>query len=234
MNAFAVLGVGAVALTLFSLIGYAVYKDITRKRHVSSVVNVDPSAPIQAKWWLGDFAQIANTKYFMAAASSEQSYEMSHYEKGASAVRNYMFVDSTDKSARWLVPTNKYLFLGAEQLHEKQMLPGEDFANKYGGAVKPPDQAIVKWMRYLVVTADTNGDQRLTEKDQRVVAISTVSGEGYTELIRNVDAVMGSSLRNENTLIYFYESDKKYFIAEINLPQRQVTTTKELPKFLSQ
>lgn len=222
------------ALGLFSLIGYAIYKDITRKRYISSVVNVDPSAPIQAKWWLSDFTQIANTKYFMAAASSEQSYEMSHYEKEASAVRNYMFVDGADKSARWLTPTNNYLFLDANELHESKMLPGEASANKYGAIVNAPGQASVKWMRYLVVNADTNGDQRLTEKDQRVIAISSVSGEGYTELIRNVDAVRGSTLRNENTLILFYESDKKYFVAEINLPQRQIVETKELPKILPQ
>ncbi len=149
-------------------------------------------------------------------------------------MRNYMFVDSADKSARWLTPTNNYLFLGAEQLYEKQMLPGEAAANKYDGTASAPGQASIKWMRYLVVNADTNGDQRLTEKDQRVIAFSSVSGEGYTELIRNVDAVMGSMLRNENMLILFYESDKKYFVAEINLPQRQAVETKELPKFLPQ
>ncbi len=230
-NIFTLLGVGTVALGIISLIGYAIYKQITRKRYVSSVVNVDPSASIQSQWSLGEFEPIGKTKYFMASVSSNQSYEMSYYEKGASAVRNYMFVDTTDKSARWLVPTNNYLFLNAQQLQENDHSPGELPFDKMRGAKNSPDKSIAKWMLYIVVNADTNSDQRLTEKDRRVMAISSVSGDGYTELIQNVDAVKGSTLPDENTLIFFYESDKKYFVAEINLAQHQVTETKELPKF---
>lgn len=219
MNSILKVIVGAFALAIVTFIGYRIFKEITRRREVSSVVNIEQNANIQAAWDLGNFESIAHTNYLMAPVFSKQSYQQSYYEKGASAVRNYLFVNAIDKTTNWLVETNNYLFLSADKLHWSD--------NK-------PDEGTIKWIKYRVVKSDTNADGRLTDKDRWAIAFTDATGKGYTELIQNVEELLGSTLRDENTLIIFYKIDQKRFVSEINLPLRKITETKELPIFLSQ
>lgn len=210
-------------LMVLVAVGYVAYKIFTGtliKRHVDSVVNVDAQARINSEWKLGNFAYLSGTDYLMAAVYSEQDYQMTYSSKEATAVRNYLFINATDKSSRWLIPHHKYLFLRSQNL----LRPDEERS----------DKAVIKWIRYEVVKADTNGDGRLTSDDRRTIAFSNAAGEGYAEIIQNVDEVLGSHLRDENTWLEIYKSGDKNFVAEINLPQHQITVTKDLPPIQSQ
>jgi hypothetical protein len=88
----------------------------------------------------------------------------------------------------------------------------------------------VKWLRYEVVKSDTNQDGRLTSEDQRTIGISDPTGEGYVELIPDVDRILGYEMRDENNLLVFYRIGTKNFVAEINIPERLITVIKELPE----
>jgi hypothetical protein len=212
INSVLILTVGLMSFGLLAYIGYELYKQKFQTRDVSEVVNVDSDAYVNSEWALGGFSRVEGTNYLMAPAFSKQNYQVSYYEKGASAVRNYLFVNAVDKSSRWLIPDNKALFLSSDRLSQG------DVSNKP-----------MQWMKYEVIKADTNQDKRLTEKDQRAIAISSLTGEGYVELVKNIDELLGSQVQDENTLLLFYRSGQKRFVSEINLPKRQVTVTKELP-----
>ena len=82
---------------------------------------------------------------------------------------------------------------------------------------------------YTVVTSDTNKDKRLDSRDQKVIAVSDVSGNGYTELIKKVDRVLGSHQKNQNNVLVFYESGGKNFVAEIDIFQRKLLIEQNLP-----
>jgi hypothetical protein len=225
-----ILAAGLAALGVLSLVGYEVYKVKTRTRQVHNVVNVEPDTRIEYEWALGTFERVPGTDYVMAAAHSKQSYHASYYEKDASALRNYLFVNVADKSSRWLVPTNKYLFLRAERL--RQEAKPEGGAGK--GAEAQQGGEAVKWLMYEVVKSDTDRDSRLTAKDQRAVAVSGAAGEGYKEVIDNVDQTLGSMLRDENTLLVFHSTGGSSYVSEVDLPGRQVSVTRELPKMQPQ
>jgi len=96
--------------------GYRISQDVFRPRSVSRIVNVDPDTRIASEWQLGTFQRVRGTDYLIAPVYSAQVYQVSYYEKGALAVRNYLFVNVADKSSRWLVPHNHYLFLIKEEL----------------------------------------------------------------------------------------------------------------------
>jgi|GEM_PF-919306 len=218
---------GLVVIGIFVLIGYQIYRSLTRTRQVSNVVNVEPNRRIESSWTLGTVERIAGSDYAMAPARSEQTYEASYYEKDASAVRNYLFVNIVDKSSRWLVAGNKFLFLSAVKLTPADAEDSRSTKDRYDVV---QNSGPVRWIRYEVVTTDTNGDNRLTDRDRRTVAVSDASGEGYTEVVRDVDETLGYLLRDESTLLVFYRSGTDNFVAEVSLPSRQITYSKALPK----
>ncbi|MCK4489165.1 MAG: hypothetical protein KAU23_02840 [Anaerolineales bacterium] len=205
---------GLMVVVILGYAGYKLYQDVFRSRKVSSFVNVESDTEISAEWRLGGFDRLEGTDYLMAPVYSTQTFQASYYEKGTSAVRNYLFVNAVDKSSRWLIPHNNYLFLNRHQ----------EWHNPAGRS------SVVKWLRYEVVKSDTNQDGRLTSEDQRTIGISDPTGESYVELISDVDRILGYEMRDENNLLIFYRTGTKNFIAEINLPERRITVTEELPE----
>lgn len=220
-----ILAAGLAILSVVVLVSYQVYKVATRNRQVQNVVSTDTTSFIESEWTLGNFERINGTDYVMAPTHSKQSYQASYYEKDASAVRNYLFVNALDKSSRWLAPTNKYLFLTAEKLR-LEAKPDE----KSHQQTEANNSKAIRWIKYELIKSDTNGDGRLTTRDRRTIAVSGATGENYTEVIENVEQVLGSMLNDENTLLIFYNTGASSFVSEVNLPTRQVTITKELPK----
>lgn len=214
INALLILVAGVMACGLMAFVGYTIYKDHAR-HYGDEVVNIAPD--VDAEWRLGSFDRVAGTDYLKAAAYSEQSYGVAYgsASKEASAIRNYLFVNATDKSSRWLMPSNSQLFVSDMRL---------------GETMNAPESELSRWVQYEIVKADTDGDGRLTNTDRRAVAFSDVIGQGYTEIISDADSVIGTELRDANTQLVFYNSGGKSFVAEIDLPARRVSVTKELPQ----
>ena len=90
------------------------------------------------------------------------------------------------------------------------------------------DQQKVTALWYEIVQNDTNEDQRLTETDEKVIALSDVSGGNYREVL-SVDVVLGSYQKDSNNLLLFYESDQKNWVTEINVTTRKAIVPTELP-----
>ncbi|MBE9206693.1 hypothetical protein IQ244_09240 [Nostoc sp. LEGE 06077] len=196
-------------------IAYRIYQETLRQRNASDIVNTETNTDIQVKINLGSFEPIKGTPYLMAAVSSQQIYRQSYYEKEASSTRNFLFFHVNDKSSWKLIPNNNFLFLR----HEKLSLstPPGDVPKNVGGL----------W--YEVVKADSDGDKRLTESDRKTIAFSDISGKNYTEIIAQVDKVLGTHQLNDSTLLFFYTSGAEHFVTEINIPARQAVVTRQLP-----
>ena len=205
---------GLMALGVLGYTAYRIYQDVFRSRDVSSMVNIAANTQMSSEWALGDFDRLEGTDYLMAPVHSTQTYQASYYEKGTSAVRNYLFVNSINKSSRWLVPNNNYLFLSRHK----------EFYKPQSGSSR------VIWLRYEVVKSDTNQDGRLTRDDKRTIGISDPNGDRYSELITNIDQILGYEMLNENSLLIFYRTDTKNYIAEINISERSIIVTNELPE----
>ena len=217
IDAVLILIIGLMVLLILGYTSYRIYQDVFRSREVTSIVNVESDTLISAEWRLGSLDRVEGTDYLMAPVYSTQTFQSSYYEKGTSAIRNYIFVNVIDKSSRWLIQHNNFLFLVSQQ---------EWFQTDKGSSV-------VKWIRYEIVKADSNLDERLTSEDQLTIGISDPTGEKYAELISNVDQVFGYETLDENTLLVIYRSGKVNYISEIDIPDRRITSTKELPEIQS-
>jgi hypothetical protein len=209
------LAIGLVVLVVLGYMAYRIYQNVFGERTVSNVVNTEINANVKTKISLSSFESLNGTPYLIAAVSSEQDYRQSYYEKEATSIRNFLFVNGSDKSARRLVTKNDFLFLAYEKLG--QQTQQQSVVNKVRGIL------------YQVVTSDTNGDNRLNSSDRKTIALSDVSGANYTEVIPQVDIVLGTHQKEEAALLVFWVSGGKNFVTEINIPARKVTLTKQLP-----
>ena len=75
---------------------------------------------------------------------------------------------------------------------------------------------------------DTDGDRKLTYKDQRTLAISDSGGLGYAEIIPHVEHIYGQVLRDTNTLLVIHKTGSKKYTTRIDLPNRTVVSMNEI------
>lgn len=214
LNVLVSFGVGLLLLAVLGYAAYQIYRETVRERVVSGVANVGDSQAVETQVGLGNFAPVEGTSYYFAPIGFEQNYRQSYYDKAASSTRNYLFLNLTNKSAGRLVPKNDWLFLNAEKLGDK---------SKAGSVLK------VQALLYQVVKADTDGDKRLTELDRKTMALSDSSGKNYTEIIPQFDRILGVFQPKPSTVMLAYSQSEKNFVAEVNLVNRQVIRTQELP-----
>ncbi len=204
--------IGFVVLVVFGYGGYQIGRYILRQRTAINLVNTEAEKSDKLKFSLGNFRELEGTPYLMAPVNSQQNYRQNYYDKQALSIRNYLFVNANDKSARRLVSRNNFLFINAQEV-----------------VLQRRDDKIVRGMWYEVVKADTNNDQRLSDRDKKTIAISDVSGNDYTEIIDEIDRVLGSHQKNSRTLLVFYELDGREYVGEISMTRRILVEKQVLP-----
>lgn len=174
------------------------------------------SQPIK-KMVLGNFELLNGSPFLLASVDDiqDERYQLSLSSSSSSSthIRNYLFLNKTDLSAHRLVPKNEWLFLQNEKL----------------GQFKNGDLIKVEGLWYAVVKEDTNSDKQLTELDRKTIAMSDVTGKSYTEVIPQVDRILGTHRKGATTLQIFYDLNDRNFVTEVNIQTRQVIRTRELP-----
>jgi hypothetical protein len=203
-------------ILLLSVLVYAVYhiaRDVFGEKEISDVVNTDSSGELNTKMTLSSFDRLAGTDYLFSPLLGEQSYRQDYYDKGSTSVRNYLFLNINDRSAQYLFSHNRFLLLRTEKILV-------DLAK---------DQEKVTALWYEIVQTDTNQDKRLTETDQKIIALSDVSGGNYKEVLSGIDVILGSYQKDDTTLLLLYESQQKSWVTEINITTRKAIEPTELP-----
>jgi hypothetical protein len=170
---------------------------------------------------LGDFTLIAGTDYSIAPISPTGddggSWELLDSRGGYSyEVYNYVFFNIQSETFHTLLPDNKAVILYKNEL-ACFCEQGEDYQ--------------ILWLVYGVAKIDTNQDGALNYRDRFSIAISDSGGNGYAELISDVEEVLSQISKDENTLLVIYRSGGKNYLARINIPERSVAATSELPSF---
>jgi hypothetical protein len=163
---------------------------------------------------LGDFKPVEGTSYLMASIYSEAKIESSFKSGSHNNMHNQYFLNTQDESARQLLPTNDFVIENTFRFPEENQNAKEPVA--------------VKWFLYHVIKDDTDGDAKLTHKDNRVLAISDSSGARCVELIKDVEHVYGHLLSDPDTLLIAYRSGSKKYSARLDLINRRVVSTREL------
>jgi hypothetical protein len=133
--------------------------------------------------------------------------------------------------------THNYVFFNMQTEQYHRLLPANDYAIaqtsgfptlQYDPANPNQPAPTIEWWMYTVIKKDTDGNGQLGYGDDLTISLSDVGGNGYTELIENVDSVFGQFYRNSSTLIIIYSADKKNYIAKVNPSTREVLSTTEM------
>ncbi|NEQ65875.1 MAG: hypothetical protein F6K21_10320 [Symploca sp. SIO2D2] len=184
----------------------------------------------------------ATLSTFQCIPGTEQmisSVLLDHQGKGLSSKRgyhgethNYSFFDKSQETVTFtkLLPNNDYVIKRIIQLTEAGV-PNPQAKNS--GIVEPAefsctDSPVIKWLLYLVVNQDTNGDDQLDSTDIPLLAMSDVSGKSYTELIPGVQRILNIIMKDSQQLMVIYKKDNQYHFSMIDLLQREVTLTEQI------
>jgi hypothetical protein len=149
--------------------------------------------------------------------------ESESYERKAGPAHNFLFTNLDELSGRWLLPHNRFLIWDSAELP-----PAKD--NHGFGVYKmtTPEPRVAHWLYFEIIKSDTNNDGKWNYQDRRAIAIADSSGENYVEVITDIDEILHRTMHSEDKCTIIFKSNAKLFIADIDLPQRRVTT-KGLP-----
>jgi hypothetical protein len=136
----------------------------------------------------------------------------------SSGTYNYVFFNLGTEQYNRLLPTNEYSIYQTSGFPTLQYDPAN------------PDQPAptVEWWVYSVIKKDTDSNGNLGYGDKLTIGISDVGGNGYTELIENVDVVLAQVYRESSAMFIIYSADHKDYIVKINPTTRKVVTTTEM------
>ena len=207
INAVAILLTAILASGVLLFVTWQIYKDATRTRRVSNVVNVADEQLDRSKAQLGTFEKIAGSAVLRAPLRLEQEYGFSSGSKGTSSVQNYLFYDPAGARAYWLVAGYKGLFLSTHELPEQEYTKPET-----------PVVAVV----YELVESDSTGDKRLTASDAKVVAVSNPSGSQFTRVLTGVEEVNGTTLTTEGRILVLYTAGSTLKAAEVDVATHEL------------
>ena len=179
---------------------------------------------------LFSFNPIQGTNYLMAGvvtapASRESSLNplewinnSSRYSSYSSSTFNYVFFNLDTEEYKRLLPTNDYV------IYQTAGFPTLQYDPVNPDQPAPP----VEWWLYSIIKKDTNNDGYLGSEDKITFGISDVGGNGYAELIENVDAILGQIYKDDFAMFIIYNADQKNYIAKINPSAREVVSTTEM------
>ncbi len=187
------------------------------------------STPVPVEKVLSPFNPITGTDYLMAGivaapVGRDASFNplnwinsSSGYSSSSSGTYNYVFFEQASGQYHRLLPTNDYTIFQTSGFPSQQYDPANP--NK-------PAPVVEYWV-FSVIKQNTNTDGYIGYGDKMTIAISDVGGNGYTELIDNVDGLLGQVYQNSASMFIMYNSDKKNYVAKINPSTRELLSTTE-------
>jgi len=215
-NAFVIAAVGLLAIIVLLFATYKIIKETTRERHRSEIVNVDPDTKIKESFRLGRIKHVNGSDSVIVPLYSDQDFSLRYSgSKSTVSTRNMLFSNMSKETNSWLLPTNKFL------ISEHRLVNNPDTWDK--------DKKVITIL-YYIVKRDTNKDERLTSNDRLTLALSTPEGESYTEVISNVDDVLGYDVLSEEAIAVIFNRDNQGYTAYINLSDFSITKEIALPK----
>ena len=214
-NAVLIFLAGVLGVLIVAFSAYRIVQDLFfEPRQRTHIVNVDETNEIQPEWRLGRAQRLAGRSILYAPLYSDQAYRQVYYSKSTQSVRNYLFLSGRDGSMHWLLP-------GIDQLiaetHELAPQP-------YG------EQQQIEAIFYVLVTQDTNQDERLTIDDQKILAISDSTGRRYTVIKENVQQFIGVEMLDDHEVSVVYESGEKGYWASVSLPDFTLLAERVVPE----
>lgn len=158
---------------------------------------------------------------------------LSNKEKAFKGIKfvtfNYLFLNVQDFSTHWLFPSNNQIINTLYQipLENSKTTRENQYYEKnqpfYDANLKSEEIIQTGWLLFVFTQTKIN-------QDKSVIALSDISGENLVELIKEVDFIYDKVRTDKNKLVLMYHSKGKNLVSEIEISEKQVLRTIELPE----
>lgn len=199
-NAMAIAAAAVLCILLGVYAVATIFHRETRPRRVTNVVNVGNNDRISEEFTLGEAAAVAGTPYVRVPLIRGQSYSpstASYYSKFSDQnLINYLFLNTFSNESRWLFDSAAQLLISNQVLFKSLKAAADE-------------KKVAVGIIYVVVARDSNGDNRLTDKDAVALAASDVDGTGYRTLIEGIDRLYSVQQVADDRLLVLYQKDQQ-------------------------
>ena len=204
INAFVILLTGLLLSALAVLAMITLGREMTRERVSPGTARTDPEVVKGEVFELGNMRRLRGTPVLLLELISRQSYGSMSSSKEVASVRNLLFYDSETAKNSWLF-TQYGLVANIRPLAE-------------GG----DEKARIRWILLEQVAQDTNRDGRLNLQDAHTLGVVEADGQGYKDVLQNVERVLGVEFLSDAVVAVAYTEVNADYVAEIDLPRREV------------
>jgi hypothetical protein len=217
----------ALAVALLAGLGLAAYGLLQifsfelRDRETTNLVNLSEGAAdnqkVREDLSLGYPYRVAGTEYARIPLLRAQSYTLGSVisKESNNNEANYLFQNVRDGKNRWLLPTNKQLFVSGKVLSVKAL---------DGSSV---DSALL----YVVVARDSDGDKKLTGSDISALYGSAPDGSNYRLLIDDIEKISGMDQASDDLVLVIYQKKSKTILESFDVRTLAQVMKSELPTF---
>jgi hypothetical protein len=220
-NALAIAVAAVVCIILGFYAAAMIFKQETRPRRVTNVVNVGEQQQILEEFTLGAPGTIAGTDYVRVPLYRGQSYSASsasYYSKNSEQnVVNYLFLNTSTNESRWLLENTGHLLMSSQVLSNKLKTSSDDQIKAVG-------------IIYTVVEKDSNGDNRLTGKDAISLAASAVDGDNYRKLLEGIERLYSVQQIADDKVLVLYQKNQQTVSELYSVPSMVRLMQATIPK----
>jgi hypothetical protein len=218
-NALIVAAAGLLAILLALYALYEITKSVTQDRDINNVVTIDPAVPVEEDIYLG-YPQIQNgAGHVRVALYRDQRRSMGLYSKSSGGnMVNVLFVDAATGAQSWLFKgTQRQIFSDLETF----------------SSLRSSDR-VVAAIVYTLAEADSNGDGRISNEDQKSIAVSLPDGSGYRVVLADVERLFSVEQISDNRVLVLYAKGAESRSAIFNVPDFSLVKDSAIPLVAAQ
>lgn len=183
-----------VAISGVSLCGFGVFQMIlgsSHERKDAAVVNVDQNTHKKEYLRLGGASNMKGTSVVRMPLYSDSDYGSFSSRSSGGNTRNYLFIDYTDMSSRWLLESFSGLILDAHDLH---------------AGIKNNDQDITGSI-YEVIASDNDANGRITIDDRVAAYFGSPDGKQIKEIVPPSSRILSVEQVSDTEVLIIYQQD---------------------------
>lgn len=217
-NAIAIAVTTVIVVLLSASLAWSIFGETTRTRRVTNVVNVGAQEKVSEEFSLGAPVALAGTPYVRVPLVRGQAYPGSYYLKRSEQnVVNYLFLNTANSESKWLFEHANQLIVEGQILYDKAKFAPDSSRNVVG-------------VLYVVIDRDSNGDNRLSERDAVSLATSDLDGTNYRKLIDGMEQLYSVQQVADDKVLVLYQKDKQTFSQLYTVPAMQPFRQVIVPK----
>lgn len=203
-----------VALVVGLFASYKLVTELTGRRTVHDLVNVNQETKKEEFLRLGYFKPLKGTEFYFVSLSSEQKYENSYYSKESYAnSRNFLIFNAKSKDSHWVWPSNSFMSL--EETFIFNQLEDNNQQKTIG-------------VVFEYVASDSNKDKQLDRNDEKSIQYYDFVNRKSIAVTDKIDRNIGVQQNSASEVLFFYSRNNKSYFKSLILTTQSLTEEKEI------